>query len=340
MDPRYRTAFGLVKRMYLPRVLLLLLLALLLVAVPPQPARAQGLPAYAPINPVAAGRSPLSFEPFRPYRPGRWGVTADLSYASTIESNLFPAATYLLDTELLRFRLGVSRDLGPSMFVLADAELLGAYAGFLDGFLDWYHGLLGIDMPERDRRPHDAFDYIVQIRGEPIVRRRPDNAFLGDMRFGLGLRVHPAVQSVAVVTLPTSTGPSGYGRGVVTIGLLNTAHLPHTSNGRLVGEGSLGVGFAPTHGALSDFEREVMASASAGVRLRVFGRQSLYGNLFYHSPYYHDTTLPSLDRREVSFDFGALIGGIGGSEWRIGMTEDPEPSGPAVDLVFQLGGKF
>jgi len=339
MDPRYRTAFGLVKRIYLPRVLLLLLLALL-VAVPPQPARAQGLPAYAPINPVAAGRSPLSFEPFRPYRPRRWGVSADLSYASTIESNLLPAATYLLDTELLRVRLGVSRDLGPRMFVLADAELLGAYAGFLDGFLDWYHGLLGIDMPERDRRPHDAFDYLVQIHGEPMVNRRPDNAFLGDMRLGLGLRVHPAIQSVVVVTLPTSSGPSGYGRGVVTVGLLNTAHLPLTTSGRLIGEGSLGIGFAPTHGALSDFERELMASASAGVRLRVFGRQSLYGNLFYHSPYYHDTTLPSLDRREVSFDFGALIGGIGGSEWRIGMTEDPEPSGPAVDLVFQLGGKF
>ena len=312
----------------------------LLAALVPAPARAQGLPAYAPINPVAAGRSPLSFEPFRPYRPGRWGVTADLSYASTIESNFLPAATYLLDTELLRFRLGTSRDLGPRTFVLADAELLGAYPGFLDGFLDWYHGLLGIDMPERDRRPHDAFGYVVALPGERTVRRRPDDAFLGDVRLGLGVRVHPAIQSVAVVTLPTSTGPSGYGRGVVTVGVLNTTHLRLTEGGGLIGEGSLGFGFAPSHGALSDRQREVMASASAGARLRLFGRQSLYGNFFYHSPYYHDTTLPGLDRRELSFDFGALIGGVGGSEWRIGMTEDPEPGGPAVDLVFQLGGRF
>jgi hypothetical protein len=326
--------------MYLPAVKLPLLPALLLAAILAAPARAQGLPAYAPINPVAAGRSPLSFEPFRPYRPGRWGVTADLSYASTIESNLLPAATYLLDTELLRFRLGVSRDLGPRTFVLADAELLGAYPGFLDGFLDWYHGLLGIDMPERDRRPHDAFGYVVMVRGEPVVRRRPDDAFLGDLRLGVGLRVHPAIQSVVVVTLPTSTGPSGYGRGVVTAGVLNTAHVSLTRGGGVIGEGSLGIGFAPRHGALSDLQREVMASASLGGRLRLFGRQSLYGNLFYHSPYYHDTTLPGLDRRELSFDFGILIGGFHGSEWRIGMTEDPEPSGPAVDLVFQLGGKF
>ena len=319
---------------------LLLLLALLLVVVCPVPARAQGLPPYAPVNPVAAGRSPLSFEPFRPYRPGRWGVTADFSYASTIESNFLPAATYLLDSELLRLRLGVSRDLGPRAYVLADAELLGAYAGFLDGFLDWYHGLLGIDMPERDRRPHDAFGYLVSIPGEPVVRRRPGDAFLGDLRLGLGLRLHPAIQSVAAVTLPTATGPSGYGRGVVTVGLLNTAHLPLSAGGGLIGEGSLGLGFAPAHGALADRQHELMASASVGGRLRLFGRQSIYGNLFYHSPYYHDTTLPALDRRELSFDFGALVGGAGGSEWRIGMTEDPEPGGPAVDLVFQLGGKF
>jgi hypothetical protein len=142
------------------------------------------------------------------------------------------------------------------------------------------------------------------------------------------------------VTLPTSTGPAGYGRGVVTAGLLNTAHLPLTRGGGVIGEGSLGIGLAPSHGALADRQREVMASASAGARVRLFGRQWIYGNLFYHSPYYHDTTLPSLDRREVSFDFGALIGGAGGSEWRIGMTEDPEPGGPAVDLVFQLGGRF
>ena len=340
MDPRYRAAFGVVKRMYLPPVSLALLVVLLLAVLAPGSAPAQGLPAYAPINPVAAGRSPLSFEPFRPHRPGRWGVTADLSYASTIESNFLPAATYLLDTELLRFRLGVSRDLGPRTFVLADAELLGSYPGFLDGFLDWYHGLLGIDMPERDHRPRDAFGYLVAVPGEPTVRRRPDDAFLGDVRLGVGLRVHPAIQSLAVVTLPTSTGPAGYGRGVVTVGLLNTAHLRLTEGGGLIGEGSIGIGFAPSHGALADRQHELMASASAGARLRLFGRQSLYGNLFYHSPYYHDTTLPGLDRREVSFDFGALIGGAGGKEWRIGMTEDPEPGGPAVDLVFQLGGKF
>jgi uncharacterized protein DUF3187 len=317
-----------------PVPLIILLLALLA----PAGAAAQGLPAFAPINPVAAGRTPLSFEPFRPYRQGGWGLTAALSYASTIETNDIPTATYLLDSELLRVRFGVSRDLSPRTFVLADADLLGAYSGFLDGFLDWYHGLLGISIPERERRPHDEFGYFVDLHGEAPLRGRPDNAFLGDMRLGMGVRLTSAIQSVAVVTLPTSTGPEGYGRGVVTAGLLNTAHLPLSS--RLVGEGSLGLGFAPTHGVLAESQHELLASGSVGARFRLFGSQSIFGNLFYHTPYYHDTELPSLDRYDLALDFGAIIGSGPGHEWRIGMTEDLKPSGPAVDLIFQFGGKF
>ena len=65
-----------------------------------------------------------------------------------------------------------------------------------------------------------------------------------------------------------------------------------------------------------------------GSRWRFWGRQSLYANLFYHSPYYHDTTLPALDRRDLSLDFGWILATRSGREWRIGLTEDLEPSGP------------
>ena len=81
-------------------------------------------------------------------------------------------------------------------------------------------------------------------------------------------------------------------------------------------------------------------AGSSGLRWRFWGRQSLYGNLFLHSPYYHDTTVPALDRRELSFDFGWILAGTGGRELRVGMTEDLEPGGPAIDLVFRVGGEL
>jgi hypothetical protein len=83
------------------------------------------------------------------------------------------------------------------------------YSGFLDGFLDWYHGFLGINIPERERRPHDQFGYFVDLHNEAPLRGRPTTLFWATTRLGVGVRVPPAVQSVAVVDLPTSTGPEG-----------------------------------------------------------------------------------------------------------------------------------
>jgi len=313
-----------------------LLLALLLFA--PGPLRAQGLPPLTPINPVAASRSGLGFEPYRDPVPGRWVVSPGLDYATTIEYNDLPGADYFLDSELLRLGLRARRDLGPRAFLLAEAEARGVYAGFLDGFLEWYHGLLGLEVPERDRRPRDEFLYTVAPPGGVLLRPAPSDLFLGDSRVGVGLRWSPRLQSVAALTLPTSTGPEGYGRGVVSVNLLNTFRAGLTR--RLVYEGSLSAGYAARHGSLADLQREVMLAASSGLRWGIWGRHSVYGNLFYHSPYYEGSGLPGLDRRELSFDFGWILATGGTGEWRLGMTEDLEPGGPAIDLVFRVGASF
>lgn len=312
------------------------LAGLLVCALFPAPALpAQGLPAYAPINPVAASRTPLAFEPFRAPHPGRLTGELALDYASTIEHGLLQGASYDLDSEILRLRLRLTRDLSPAAFVEMDAGVGGSYAGFLDGFLDWYHGLLGIRLPERDRRPHDSFLYQIELPDGLLITRRPSGLFLGDLRLAAGLRHGGHLQAVASLTLPTSTAPPGYGLGVVGVGLITTLNLPLAQP--LIYEGSLGLGYTPTHGDLAEYQRTTFVSGTSGLRWRFWGRQSLYGNLFYHSPYYHGTTIPSLDRRELSFDFGWMLATRAGKEWRIGMTEDLEPSGPAVDLVFRLG---
>lgn len=320
----------------MPRILASLAgLALLLAS--PRTAPAQGLPGFAPINPLATSRSGLSFLPYQEPRRG-WTVSLALDYASTIEDNSTRVPGYLLDSELLRLRLGVRRDLGLRTFLLVEPEIRGAYSGFLDGFLEWYHGLLGIEVPERERRPRNSFLYNVGLPDGRVINRRPGDLFLGDLRTGIGIRLLPALQSTLLLTFPTTTGPGGYGTGVVSFNLLNTVRA--RLNPRLHYEGSLSAGYTPTHGPLANFQQTVLVAASSGLRLRIWGRQSLYANLFYHSPYYEDTALPSLDRREVDLDFGWILAAKDGREWRLGLTEDPEPGGPALDLVFRLGARF
>jgi hypothetical protein len=311
------------------------LLGLLILLLSPAPVSAQGLPAFAPINPVAESRTPLGFEPFRSPRPSHWTVGLALDYASAIEYAARPRADYDLDAEILRLRLRVARDLSPAAFVEAEAGVGGSYPGFLDGFLDWYHGLLGIRLGERDRRPHDAFLYRMDLPDGRAVDRRASGLFLGDLRLAAGVRRGRHLQAVASVMLPTSTAPDGYGRGVVAAGLVTTVRFPLAEP--LVYEGSLGVGYSPRHGDLAEYQRTAFVSGSAGLRWRVWGRQSIYGNLFVHSPYYRGTTIGSLDRRDLALDFGWILATRSGREWRLGLTEDLEPGGPGIDLVFRLG---
>lgn len=313
-------------------------IAIVLLLAAPRAGQGQGLPHFAPLNPVSTSRSGLYFHPYRDPAPGRWITTVALDYASLIEYNRVPPADYVLDSELLRVNLGLSRDLGTRTFLALDLSIGGAYAGFMDGFLHWYHGLLGIRVSEREKRPNDSFLYVITLPDGSSVSRSKRSLFLQDMRVGLGIRHTPILQSVVSLTLPTSTGPEGYGRGVPSVGLLNTIRV-HFNPG-LVYEGSLGLGFTPRHGSLPESQREIFLAATSGLRARVWGRQSLFANVFYDSPYYHDTILPALDRRELSLDFGWILQTRRGGEWRIGMTEDLEPGGPGVDLVFRIGRTF
>ncbi len=312
-------------------------LSLMLLA-SPRAGEAQGLPAYAPLNPVATSRSGVYFQPFHGSTGKRWSAAADLDYASVIEYNRLDQADYVLDSEILRAAFTAHRDLGSQTFVLLSGSLGGAYSGFLDGFLDWYHGTLGIRVSERENRPQDRFLYTIAVPDGPTVTRSRNALFLGDVSVGFGRRHSSQLQSVLSLTLPTSTGPDGYGKGVPSLALLNTVQAPVTPT--LHYEGSLGLGFTPRHGTLSSLQRTTFLALSSGFRHRVWGTHSLFVNLFYHSPYYERTTLPALDRRELSLDFGWILATRNGGEWRLGLTEDLEPGGPGVDLVFRVGRTF
>jgi hypothetical protein len=312
-------------------------LLLLLSLATPGPSAAQGLPAFAPLNPVASSRSGLYFHPFRDPAPG-WTTAVALDYASVIEYNRLDDADYVLDSEVLRLSFGVTRDIGRRTFLELSAGVRGAYAGFLDGFLDWYHGALGISISERERRPQDRFLYSITLPDGRHVNRGRSDLFLGDLGLALGFRYNTSLQSVLSLTLPTSTGPEGYGRGVPSLALLNTLRAP--INPRMVYEGSVGIGVTPAHGPMADLQHTTFLALSSGLRHRIWGSQSLYAHLFYHSPYYLQTSLPALDRRELSLDFGWILTSQGGGEWRMGLTEDLEPGGPGVDLVFRVGRTF
>jgi hypothetical protein len=313
------------------------LVCALAAAIAAAPAAAQGLPPYASMNPMVFSRTGLATVPY--VAPGRrWRVTALLDYASPIEYSSNTSTFYLMDAELLRLQLTATRQVGSKAFVLAQTSANGAYDGFLDGFLEWYHDLVGLHVAARAIRPKNEFAYELDLPDGRHFDYHKSSGYLGDLRIGGGIRHSPHWQTVVSFTLPTSTGPDGFTRGTVSANA--TTLLRSDFAKRFTYEGSLGVGFTPAHGPLSDLQHKTFVMVTQGLRGRVVGPLSLYTNLIYHSALYHDMGTSELDARELTIDVGGFFKFKRGPEWILGLTEDLEPSGPAIDVSFRLGARW
>ncbi len=304
------------------------------------PLSAQSLPVLHSANPVAESRSGLYFQPL--VAPGNgWRPAIGLDYSSMVEINFrgtLADTAYLLDAEVLRVNFTAARDLDRRTFLLGEAWVGGSYGGFLDGFLNWYHGLFGIRFPEREDRARNEFQYRYEFEGGDTIRYHARGAGIGDVRFGVGRRLGNRGQSVLSVTLPTSTLGDGFARRTLSVNLLNTVRVPLTS--RLIYEGSANVGFTPRQGELSSLQRTVFVLGTSGFRWRTFGGFWSFANLYLHSPYYQDAAAGQFDGTDLTIDFGWMIRGKSGREFRFGMTEDLRPGGPGVDATFRLGYTF
>ena len=302
------------------------------VATPPD---FSGLPPLAPQNPLEANRSVL-FAPPLMMPQGDWGLTVNFDYASAIELYSAGARSMTLDAELGRFQIWLTRRITDRWFVLGQVQIQGAYAGFMDQFIDWYHSLLGVTYYARQLRPRDQFSYEVVYGKGQVLRYRPVDLAIGDTRVGVGLTLGAHAQLLLVLGLPTSTA-IGYGAGTVQTGLILTGEAGLLS--WLTVSGSIGVGFTPKTGTLADFQNVLFASFSGGPRVRLSWRNFLYANLFVQTPPFHATGLRPMDLNDFSIDFGWIFRIDRQTELWLGIVEDPLPDGPALDVAFRLGLK-
>lgn len=301
------------------------------------PLPAQGLPSYSSMNPMVQRRSGLATIPW--VAEGKpWRVTWLTDYTSTIEYTDLPEILYVQDGEFMRLELTATRAVGRRGFLLVSGSLQSAYAGFLDGFLDWYHDFTGLHVDARKLRPKNEFAYQIELAGESPVSYSPSSGFLGDVRIGAGLRHSRHWMSAVTVTLPTSTGPDGFRKSVPSFNA--TTMLRSDFGGRFTYEGSVSAGYTKAHGDFEDLQQTTFLMVTQGLRGRVTGPLHLYANLIYHSALYRDTGSKALDGRELTIDTGGFLRFKRGPEWILGLTEDLEPSGPAIDVAFRFGARW
>ena len=189
----------------------------------------------------------------------------------------------------------------------------------MDGFLDWYHGKMGIRVSEREERPQDRFAFPSPCPMAEMLGRDP--TFPGDVRAGLGIRINRSFRP-SFCHAPTP-GARGVWSGVIR---RDPEHASGPGHATAIYEASLGVGVTPSMVAWP-----TSRTRHAGGQLRPasshLGNQSLSEPVL-SSPYYHDTTLP-VSTAGVSLDFGWILQTRGGGEWGLGYGRS-RAGGPGV----------
>ena len=314
-------------------MLSLLVLGVLAAKPPPPPPDFSGLPPWAPQDPIEANRSVLFAPPLMMPR-GDWGLTFALDYSSAIELYSSSGRAVTLDAELGRFQVWVTRRIDDRWFAFGQVQIQGAYDGFMDRFINWYHSILGVPYVARELRPINRYLYSITYERGRTIEYGPVDLGIGDSRIGVGRMLGEHAQVLLVLGLPTSTAP-GYRAGTLQSGLILMGEAPLLPFATV--SGSIGVGFTPRTGTLAAFENVFFVSFSGGARVRLSWRNFLYTNLFVQTPPFHGTGLRPMDLVDFSIDFGWMFRIDPRTELWLGIVEDPFPDGPALDVAFRFG---
>ena len=291
-------------------------------------------PAHEPLNPAIVARSGLLHLPLEAPAP-RWTFSSTAEYGSVVERNLTWPDLYLYDAELLRVQVAARRDVGERGFVRLQAGVTGAYDGFADAFCEDYPQLIQWVMPERDTRPRNAYGARLLLTERAIDVESERHALLpADLRATIGMRLGGAHQTAVSLTVPVAPARSVFARRVPSVSAMHTARA---SGRAFTVEGSVGVGYTPRTGELSNVQRTVFTMAAAGASVALARDHSLYATLFHHGAAYRGTNFPELDGTELSADFGYAWRSRSGRVWRIGLTEDLRRRDPGIDLVVKVG---
>jgi len=293
-----------------------------------------GQPIFTPSDPLEYERSAL-FSPPLLLPKGCFAFSVRLDYASAIQLYSNVPNSVLLDAEIGKLLFAGALKLTPSLFLFGMGGVQGAYAGFMDGFLNAYHALLGVHYYARDIRPVNKFAYDFQSR-QTRLSFKPVGLQLLDTSLGVGWMLAPKLQLLTVVVLPTAW-VDGYAAHTVQFGAMLTWQTALFWSW-LQFQGTLGVGATPLAGGglPEKYQNVVFASFSTGLKARLSQGNFLYANFFFQSPIYRNTGDQPLDGFDGSLDFGWMYRTQSNWEFWVGITENPI-DGIAVDVVFSLG---
>ena len=163
-----------------------------------EPLGAATISSDAPFSPLqldAAGLPAPTLDPgeLRIAIDGRW-ISIWAKDDESFEPTQGQYGRYFLDYETAEASVDVSWGLADGIELWAGVSQSSRFGGELDGLVESFHDLFGLDPGQRDQVPDDQFNIRVQPEGGEAIRLTGDDRgpFTSDLTLGLGHRLFSA----------------------------------------------------------------------------------------------------------------------------------------------------
>ncbi|MFH1830659.1 MAG: DUF3187 family protein [Pseudomonadota bacterium] len=275
----------------------------------------------------------------------------DSAYSSIFEQGRNARADLNLDMEFWRLAVLADYGLDNGLQVGVEVPFVHFSGGFLDGFIQAFHGVFGFPNAGRDAAVDNDFHYRFEADGATRLNFPPATWGLGDIALRVKGQITgenddwPAIAWFADLKFPTGRRSRGFGNGALDFGLGVALDL---SWRRL--HGYFNVGYYVTGG--NDYldgymHNEMLAYMLAG-ELVIIDSLSLIVQIQGGTPLLTGTGIDAWDGVPLDLIVGfkgeerKLFGQWGDLIWQVGFAEDVSCQGPSIDFTayMSLGVRF
>lgn len=245
---------------------------------------------------------------------GQWHAQVGYDLASNASDETRPSGDRLvLDGESHRTHLELSHGLGERLSLTLAVPFVAHTGGFLDGFIQEWHSLLGLSNRRRKAFDDDELAFAFLPAEGPGFAVAERSRGIGDLRLSADWRLRPATaesRSLSLrggIKLPTGDSATLLGSGSTDFSLqvLSTDEVTLSRWGMTLGWMLGGLWLGPGE-VLDDLRRDLVVFGSAGVSRPVSRRLGVRLQFDAHTPFY-DSRLRALGSSSVQASIGGSL---------------------------------
>lgn len=281
-----------------------------------------------------------------PLSPGRTEVGWNVALSSNHLVHENSGEYLLLDGETTRFTVAARYGLLPRLEIGAKIPYISHSTGFLDGFIDGYHGIFGFPDGGRDESPRNRLLYFYRRDGIEKIRVDASGSGIGDLQLTATIPLYAernrSMTFNAALKLPTGDSDQLRGSGSTDLALW----LHERIGGRFtIGDwssfGSAGLLFMTKGKVLPDQQKKWVGFGSLGIGWAPLSWISFKVQADAHTPFFGDSDLKGIAATAVQLVTGGTIAFSDRVALDIGVSEDLiVNTSPDVVFYFTLRARF